>query len=130
MKIVYVSIGHPALPIPVQERCAVNLEALTKAHGKSVISLREAGKLFRLEAVKNLPPEFDRKIHWNPSDFYWAVFENLSDVTPVVASDNYYWKFGVRKVFGDPRPPEEISCKICGDEALQNSALPCPVCGV
>lgn len=91
LKRVYISVGHPALPTPMIHRLEMD-----------VPDTREAAKKLRKEVAETSTSYgFPEKLKVSPSDLYWAIFDKIGAERPVIASDNYFWKFGVREQFGD-----------------------------
>lgn len=83
-KKILVTIGHPAQKSPILPFSLVNTE-----EGNEI----KSAKLLRKEVADNIAHfGFIRGIHFLPSDFYWAIFEDIKAKEPIKASNNWYWR--------------------------------------
>lgn len=87
---IYVQTGHPCQKPPapfmyVKLYVKVGEEvAAAKKHRK------QQSQMLGNYGLNELKEKFG--MTFNPSDFYYAIFESPKDTKPIFASDNYYWR--------------------------------------
>lgn len=101
MKEIYITVGHPCSKIP-----SLSMVKVFVADGEKEVSY---AKEIRKDVAEH-PQEhgFVKGIKFNPSDFYWAIFDKKDGLEkPRLHSDNYFW--GVNGYELQGKNPEGIS---------------------
>jgi len=77
MQQIFVTSGHPCCKIPV-----INLLALQTDEKSMLKDVKKVRKM----AAERFSREID--VRFTPADFYWAIFEEITDEIPTLYSDN------------------------------------------